>query len=361
MALSCLGFAVSYLVAIGDSMPHVVGIFISKEQVGPWLFSILEHEHFWMLLFLIVILPLCFANSVDEFWWFSATALGCALYLSGIILFHTPYAVDPPEGPIDSVPWFDLKLDGFEAISLYIFAFTCHQNIFSVYGSIGAFYDGQGLSNDTIKYIKKVIDLSILFVTILYLAVGSVGYTYFKDDVKILVLDNFPDDVYSILGRFMYALLAALSVPIQVHPCRLCIDSFIGLSTNHSQSRFEYERIYDDSERRDDGFVTKLLRNLRPLMRHETSQRILLTTGILCVTYFIAFWIHSLDDIMGFVGGTCGVIACFIMPAIFYSKLTTFENGGWRRPFSAILAVISWACGTVNIGWLIYKNAYDLE
>ncbi|KAI8924730.1 transmembrane amino acid transporter protein-domain-containing protein [Entophlyctis helioformis] len=391
MAVSCFGFAVSYLVAIADSMPAAAAYLFPADLVGSWLAGVLQNPQFWIFAFIVVIGPLCYARSVDDFWWFSSTALGAALYLAFVVIGLSFIVPHPHHGRLvdhPSVPWFSLKLEAFESITIYIFAFTCHQNIFTIYNEIDATYHGSGLAPETVMRIRRVIDMSVMSVAGLYLAVGIVGYLAFGDSTNVVLFDNLPDTFLVVVGRLMYALLAALSVPIQVHPCRASLDSILNtlgyrwrvahaygyqplgestasLLSSSSSSAPTSRRpsmlfstpssqlpALSASWRKTWSHVVHLLQES---MQEEGGRRLVLTSFALLLVYFTALWFSEVEVIMSFVGGTSGVVVCFVLPALFYWRLTTEETGGWRRPLSAGLAVGGCLCGILNIGWILAK------
>ncbi|KAJ1339364.1 hypothetical protein BSLG_006018 [Batrachochytrium salamandrivorans] len=203
----------------------------------------------------------------------------------------------------------------FQIPQFWMFAFLvliaplCYaKSIFSVYNEVGATYRGESVAPETVRHIRRVVDLSIIAVAILYLAVGICGFLAFGNSSMVLILDNFPDTPFITFARLMYALLAALSV------------------------RFK---------------------SLHSAMQQEHSRSYILTTSILVFTYLMSLWFNTLEDVLSFVGGTGGVIMCFVMPALFYWNLTTPETGGWRRPFSVMLAATGSICGILNIECLL--------
>ena len=79
----------------------------------------------------------------------------------------------------------------FDCIPIFIFAFTCHQNIFSIYKDIDANYmSGEALDYGTLTHIHSVIDLSVICVGTVYLVVGWIGFLMFGASTKIIILDN---------------------------------------------------------------------------------------------------------------------------------------------------------------------------
>lgn len=119
--LGCLGFAVSYLISIGEGMPEIFQYLASQDSI---LYPILTNRYFWMLAFLVVIMPLNYAKSVDDFWWFSGLALFCACYLAVLIPYLAVFVKSKGDYELFVFDW-----STFQSIPIFIFAFTCHQNV----------------------------------------------------------------------------------------------------------------------------------------------------------------------------------------------------------------------------------------
>jgi Transmembrane amino acid transporter protein len=143
--LACGGFAMSYIVSIGECMPEIVKAFLPPDH---YLFSILENRHFWMTVFLIVIIPLVFSKSVDDFSWFAAACIVCALFLAFTIIYNS-FMTDTIHDKLPTISWvIILDRKTFDCIPIFIFAFTAHQNIFSIYKEIDANY----ISGEALDY-----------------------------------------------------------------------------------------------------------------------------------------------------------------------------------------------------------------
>lgn len=70
-------------------------------------------------------------------------------------------------------------------------------------------------------------------------------------------------------------------------------------------------------------------------------------TGIVyfCV-FFVAFWIEDLGYVMAFLGTTTAILLSYILPAVFYLKLSKDDpNPG--------LKAVSWVLITLGVGFFI--------
>jgi amino acid permease len=148
----------------------------------------------------------------------------------------------------------------------------------------------------TIKHIHSVVDISIICVGTMYLVVGWIGFLMFGDTTKLIILDNYKATNLTLLARLAYSLLAAFSVPFQLHPCRTALESLL-CSLKYISPLFNGYAPIATSTASTVGDVP-----------NEKIRRWLLSGVILLLTYIFSFLIQNLDSILALVGATGGVI-----------------------------------------------------
>ena len=121
----------------------------------------------------------------------------------------------PCKGPQDN---FDDSINSGKVFSIFIFAFTCQQNIFFVVNEI---------KTPVITAINKVIACSIGLAVVVYLIVAVCGYETYGSLVQSDVLLNYPRNATTTLARVFVGLLVAFSYPLQQHPARRSIMSIL--------------------------------------------------------------------------------------------------------------------------------------
>lgn len=148
----------------------------------------------------------------------------------------------------------------------------------------------------TISHIHSVIDISIICVGTIYLLVGWIGFLMFGDTTKLIILDNYTPTTLILLARLAYSLLAAFSVPLQLHPCRTALESML-CSLKYMSPLFN-------------GYTPITPANPAPsgIMHDEKIRRWCLSGFILLITYTFSFLIQNLDSILALVGASGGVI-----------------------------------------------------
>lgn len=128
IAIKCFGVGISYLIIIGDLMPEIVkslgfaGAY--WDPYLPWLLS----RRVWITVFMSIIVPLAYLPTLNALRYTSTVALMSVAYLWCIVVFHYigDETVLPPE---DEAKYVKLSSSFFNNLPIFVFAFTCHQNV----------------------------------------------------------------------------------------------------------------------------------------------------------------------------------------------------------------------------------------
>jgi amino acid permease len=131
IAIKCFGVAVSYLIIIGDLMPQVIDSFSDHGHTAYFL----TDRRFWITVFMLtIVLPLSFLRKLDSLKYTSLIALVAVVYLCVIVIYHyfSPNYPPPPPDAIELIS-FTSKILGH--LPVFVFAFTCHQNVRSFFVS----------------------------------------------------------------------------------------------------------------------------------------------------------------------------------------------------------------------------------
>lgn len=165
IAIKCFGVATSYIIIVGDLLP----------QVAKSLFGLDMSRGFWITVVVVGILtPLGFLRTLDALRHVSTLAIVAVVYLTAIVVYHF---LSPTfqHAPADEIEWFHVTSGIFGQLPVFIFAFTCHQNIFSVYNELK--------KNDR-RSMVAVITSSIGFSVIVYETIAILGYLTFGKNAK---------------------------------------------------------------------------------------------------------------------------------------------------------------------------------
>ena len=105
------------------------------------------------------------------------------------------------------------------ALPLFVFSYTCHQNIFSITNE---------LSDPTPQRNIKVCVLAVGAALAVYIILGASGYSTFGGLVDHDILASYPSDNGIVaVARLAISLVVSCCYPLQAHPSRACTTSIV--------------------------------------------------------------------------------------------------------------------------------------
>ncbi|KAF9911136.1 hypothetical protein EC991_004690 [Linnemannia zychae] len=365
IAVKCFGVGISYLIIIGDLMPEVVrslGMIAFAAAGGdgsgdmdPQLWFLVDRR-FWITIFMAIIGPISFLKRLDSLKATSALALGAVVYLVFIVVYYYSFP-DQPLPPKEEIRLFHPTAQFFTTLPIFVFAFTCHQNIFSVYNELSD--NGQSMLN-------RIITTSIGSAVVIYHIIGVLGYLTFGNIVGSNIIQMYNASLLVTIGRIAIVILVMFSFPLQCHPCRACLDKVLTALVQFWQStRFGKPMSYStlDNENDDDEPSTATSSTLpnsvqlddhgEPIQVTSELKYTLMTLSILLGSYIIAITVSELELVLSLVGSTGSTAISFILPGSFYYKL--HQNDPWtgRKILSVCLAtygaMVMIICLTANL------------
>ncbi|KAJ1983673.1 hypothetical protein H4R34_001144 [Dimargaris verticillata] len=370
IAVKCFGVSISYLIIFGEVMPQVMSALYSAQtqnvishqemEALPFYMHVLTDRRFWITLSMTVVAPLSFLRKLDSLRYTSMVALLAIVYLVVIVVvnFFDPDRIPPSP---DHVSLIKFSPHFFTNLPIFVFAFTCHQNIFTVCNE---------LRDNSPPKVNKTIHIAISTAISAYLTVGILGYLTFGDDVLPNVILMYKSGPMVTFGQLAIGVLMILSYPLQCHPCRACLHKVIqnhimprwsakappadyerltggegsgheGLGPRMAEPRLHtqgYETLRDiEAEDEDLGIETRRSRYAgasgarvypRGSVRLPAGQQpmstmlhIGVTVALLILSYLVAISVSQLDLVLSFVGSTGSTVISFILPGVFYYKL----------------------------------------
>ncbi|KAL6857812.1 hypothetical protein ACO1O0_005255 [Amphichorda felina] len=261
IAVKCFGVGVSYMIIIGDLMPGVVRGFDGHAGQYPYLID----RHFWITAFMLLVIPLSFLRRLDSLKYTSIVALVSIGYLIVLVIYH--FAADPHADPSDIrvIEWAGV-VETLSALPVVMFS----------------------IMNEIKDYSPSSI-------------IGVIGSN--------------PTGVASTIGKAAIVVLVLFSIPLQVHPCRASLDAVLKWRPNRNRSNGRTASPLLNTPaapRSDHGGVATM----------SDGRFALLTTLILTLAYIAALSVSSLDRVLAFVGSTGSTAISFILPGLFYYKIS---------------------------------------
>jgi len=169
--------------------------------------------------------------------------------------------------------------------------------------------------------MNTVIVTSIGSAAAVYEVVAVLGYLTFGSKVGPNIIANYPNTSLFIAGaQFAIVVNVLCSYPLQVHPCRNCLDKVF-----HSPSvpADHVHRVQSaDEPEVEDEYSPDVM---------STWKHSVLTAGIVIAGYSIAWFVDDLKLVLSFVGSTGSTTISFILPGLFYFKVRrlSFRERRW--------------------------------
>ncbi|KAF2716162.1 hypothetical protein K431DRAFT_235977 [Polychaeton citri CBS 116435] len=318
IAIKCFGVGVSYLIIIGDLMPGVVQGFSS--DVGGSEFLLMRQ--FWITAFMVFLIPLSFLKRLDSLKYTSFVALVSIAYLIVLVVYH--FAARDTLDERGAVHWvqpgsFTSVLQVFPVI---VFAYTCHQNMFSILNEI---------KNPTQFRTTSVVTTSIGSAASIYCLVAITGYLSFGDNILGNIVAQYIPSVASTIGRLAIVILVGLSYPLQVHPCRASLDAVSRWRPARRRTQ-EYTPASGSPSRNSllGHGGNKIPAGSKPEEMSELRFAII-TTFVIIMSYIVAMTVSSLDKVLAYVGSTGSTSISFILPGLFYYKISAPDSPHQQR------------------------------
>lgn len=130
------------------------------------------------------------------------------------------------------------------------------------------------------------------------------------------------------------------SYPLQVHPCRASIDAVINwrpqrtpkssrTSTNEGSPSSEHSAPLLGPPKPNNGPIAA---PLQPKAEPMSEMRFaIITTTIIVLSYITAMTVSSLEKVLAYVGSTGSTAISFILPGIFYYKISSPHSPHHQR------------------------------
>ncbi|KAI9698558.1 MAG: hypothetical protein M1820_007448 [Bogoriella megaspora] len=321
IAIKCFGVGVSYLIIIGDLMPGVVRGFSNNVDNATFLVD----RHFWITAFMLIVIPFSFLRRLDSLKYTSVIALISIGYLIVLVVYHFGIGdTIPTRGHVRVVKPASAAavLASFPVI---VFAYTCHQNMFSILNEI---------ANNSRARTTAVVTASIGIACTIYILVGITGYLSFGDKVSSNIVSDYTPSVASTIGRAAIVVLVMFSYPLQVHPCRASVDAVSKWRPNANSSKAKPPN--SPSPPRDTPLLASpapgpISGAKRAPAEISDTRFAAITTVIVILSYIVAMTVNSLAAVLAYVGSTGSTSISFILPGLFYYKISSPDSVHHQR------------------------------
>ncbi|KNZ45657.1 hypothetical protein VP01_793g3 [Puccinia sorghi] len=371
IAIKCFGVSISYLLIFGKLMPQVTSLLFqqvilsfksttallildSKIEHGLWLLD----RRLWITLSMLFLVPVSFLPTLDSLRHVSYIALIGVLNLIMVVIFKFCFSSDPlPSNSSGAeIHWIKLDSSFLTALPLFVFAYTCAQNIFSVHNE---------MIDNSPRQMKKVLFTCIGSAVVTYEILGVLGYLTFGSKVSSNLISDYDSSILISISQLMISILVLFSYPLQLLPCRSSVLKVIHHQRNQVDSRkvlhHPLPTTSQDLDREEDVESIDVERPDGPFSNEPTSLKLFvgITALLLLGSFLIAVNVERLETVgrisslpllmlafsrptqqrtdfflplfpdnkvLGFVGSTGSTTISYILPGLFFRKLFPAEQ-----------------------------------
>ncbi|KUL92468.1 hypothetical protein ZTR_02558 [Talaromyces verruculosus] len=287
IAIKCFGVGVSYLIIIGDLMPGVVQ--------G------------------LIVIPLSFLRRLDSLKYTSIVALISIGYLVILVVYHfTKGDTMADRGPIRVIHWAGIA-PALSSFPVIVFAYTCHQNMFSILNEI---------SDNSHFQTTSVVFASIGSAASIYILVAITGYLSFGNNIGGNIVGMYPASVSATIGRAAIVVLVMFSYPLQVHPCRASVDAVL---------KWRPARTSNGNDVSPHRFPLLPRPNRGGPEPMSDLRFAAITSTIIVLSFITAMTVTSLEAVLAYVGSTGSTSISFILPGLFYYKISSPDSAAHQQ------------------------------
>lgn len=314
IATQCFGCAISYLVLIGDIMPSIITNL-------PFLLS--EHYRtFWIIASAVLCVPLSFLKNLDSLKYSSILGLVAIGYMSVLVIGHYIWG-DIPESYKGDLILFPLSATNvFSTFSIVVFAFTGHQNMFSIINEA---------ADSLLTSMTSLINQVVLVTSALFIVVGLAGYLTFGSLVNGNVMLLYPDAWTTTLGKLCIVFMVVFSFPLMIHPARISVNNIyywvlVNVFNQHPTRPFDHINDEQSNLLENQDTLEAAPKNKAYIVPFPPKTFYTITSLLLVVGYTAAATIKSFALVLAVVGATGSTAISFILPGLFGYKLIGSES-----------------------------------
>ncbi|CAK0848496.1 unnamed protein product [Prorocentrum cordatum] len=299
IAVKCFGVATSYLQVVGQIGAQLV------LEIAMWDTS-QEEVRRCVIAFVAcaVIAPTVFHKRITKTASQNLFAISAWLYVVVLVVLYSLSLLPAPPPPAAGsgrewqlLPPADLDLRAVAtSLPIFIFSFTCHQNLFSI---------ATELRGRTVGRLDLILVAGAGAGGIIYSFAACGGYMRFGRGLGPNFLLDLPDSLLLLAGRGLVMIAVVFTYPLQLHPCRRSVM----ILAQNVQGRFFHRR-------------------------EERYWRRGTTVAILLGSVALASAFQELGITLAIVGAVGSNTIALIMPAFLYLRLSARERerGGAGLP-----------------------------
>ncbi|KAI9496115.1 transmembrane amino acid transporter protein-domain-containing protein [Zychaea mexicana] len=221
----------------------------------------------------------------------------------------------------------------------------------------------------------KVLLVATFSVTVIYVLMGSLCYLSYGNQVKTPVYNTLPEGSSALNVAMLVATVhVLLAVPMYLYVFTYSVESWLGV--RRRQRRLQDRHNKGDKDRRDQGsdeedkgkddddddnISTSDNMVIRRLQQHPSITRIGLRVLEICFCASIAMLIPYFSDVMSLIGTIAAESLTFILPCIFWIRLSWKDGQTWELVICALIAIVGTFCAAFGTADAVKEFLYDVR
>lgn len=162
----------------------------------------------------------------------------------------------------------------------------------------------------------------------IYVLVAVTGYLSYGSETMGNIVAQYPHSIFSTIGRAAIVVLVMFSYPLQVHPCRASVDAV----SKWRPIKRNGDELTPASGSPSRSSLLQRKTPMKPQVVELSDLRFaVITTVIIILSYIVAMSVSSLDRVLAYVGSTGSTAISFILPGLFYYKISSPDSPHHQR------------------------------
>ena len=304
------GLIVALNIIIGSLIPDILSSFTYHGN------GVLVRDLAMVCLNALIVTPLGLMRNLGALRFKAMFNVTCLTFIMLVVIIEFPFFAEDRD--YGELKYFVVDINFFNAFSLGLFAYLCHQNITRIQGE---------LVDNNMRRTEKVTLRSVMVMCTLFCTLALFGYLSCLNSTPALVILRRPpstiaNDWAMVMCRIMITFTMSITIPINLNPCRVSVLKLF----------FKTE-----------GRASTLLHGG-------------VTMGIIISTLILAIFFPNIKIVFNFLGGVCGSIMALIIPGLMFVKLSGLPATQWKN---LTVIVVSWVLaiiGFTSLGIDIYDE-----
>ena len=300
---------------------------------GP-LATLLLSRRVWVVGAAAAVLPLSFHRTLDALKRASALELVFVACLVAVVLSFATGTLDPCggrdadecRGSVEATTDVHSTL---ASLPVFVFAFTCHQNVFPVVNEMGP--------PDKLRKADAAVVVAVTTSLVVFGLVSLGGYSTFGSFTQGDVLLNYPRTGPVTALRLCVAAMLVLHYPLQLDPSRRCVVSLVeaagewrdgrrrdrsGVGDGDDGEEFEgYSEMAEDGLEAEDRRAANTAKGDGITGGGDDALFRRTTVSFLALSVALALAVDDLGVVLALVGATGSAVVSYVLPGIVYLRI----------------------------------------